>query len=145
MDSDLRNILVSVHGDSIDNQYTHISISGSTDASVRQWNIKDSETFWIKYCDLVMNSVQEPITNIYIAEKHENYMPVIAELTIKYDNDGDGFEPYDENFLRLVCYTFQQSIKDKFVVADMHQICVILESENFIDKDTNLMCYNIRF
>ena len=154
MESNLIDILGSVHTDTDNGQHTHISISGIlSDTYSKHWNIRDTELteFWNNYCNLVYENVDDKDAIIYMAEKHEIYIPVIAELTFKFDNDvnedDDGkWEPYDDTFIKKFCYYLQQVIKEFFVVNhdDNNLVCAILESSHY-NNDDNLLCFDLRF
>jgi hypothetical protein len=102
-----------------------------------RWNISKLTEFWNGYCDIVY----EGNGNYCIAEIAEEYMPIIAECTLKF-NQSEINDPnisiYDDDFLLAIAYCYQQAIKDILQISETQRelICVILTSEQYwIDDD----------
>jgi len=99
-------------------------------------NEKSVASFWQGYCELVNDSKIE----LSIREKPRDDMPVTVRLRLKFNASDD---PYDENFLNLLCYCYQQAMRELLDINDgKAYICAILESDKWHDNDGH-DCYDI--
>lgn len=105
-----------------------------------QFNRQVLEEFWSLYCDLI-NEEKKP--NIGIAEKYQQYIPVLVDIDLKIKND--------ENFLEDSLYTYEdvkiiisiyQSILREIVLdcTDTELTCIFLE-KNIYQQDKNDISY----
>ncbi|AHH01581.1 VV D5-like helicase [Pithovirus sibericum] len=91
------------------------------------------QAFWQLYC----NSDDD----LYIAEKNTEYMPILLQLDLKFDQE-EAFEhkPYGEKFLAKLVSIVQENIRSYYNVST-HVACCVLESEA-VDR-THYVLYRI--
>lgn len=149
MDNELRDLLRSVACDGHGDTHSHISWYGPNAA----WTIPlySQNTFWMGYCDLVSKwmcgegkeSTHNPISDLCLAEKPTEIMPVITKFTFRFLSDpGDNdWEPYTDDFLLWLCHIYQSTLNE---VCDMTSenglefICAVLESsDHWYEEDAN--------
>lgn len=160
MDPELRDILRTVATEPVGDSYTHVSLYGP----YARWNVspQNHTAFWTQYCDLVNNKVTGPnrhegehFADICLAEKSQEVMPTIAKLTFRFHadtNDVDKWEPYDDEFLQWLCYTYQTVLTEYFRVTtetQMELVVVVLESsthwyEEDVDSGQRFMNMEVR-
>lgn len=148
MEPELRDLLRVVAVDPIGDSHTHVSLYGPH----ARWTIRPhtQSNFWTGYCDLVdkkdngRNGLQpDPFSNICLAERPQEVMPEIAKLTFKFDTDDNEntWEPYDDEFLQLLCHTYQTVLSEYFRITtevEMELVAVVLESSNhWYEEDRN--------
>lgn len=145
MDAELRNILRETAKEGTNDSYTHVTLCGQQ----MKWHIApdDQTKFWIDYCDLVHRKVtkaleDDPPANLCIAERPLSIMPQIAELMFKFDLSddipGDHWEPYDDDFLKYLCHTYQTVLADNFktsIETQMELVVVVLESSSWYEEN----------
>jgi len=138
MEPELRDILRTVATDGGGDSYTHVSLYGPHS----RWTVRPhtQTAFWTSYCDLIDRKTNgrdgvlpEPFSNICLAERPQEVMPVIAELTFRFhaDTNDDNWEPYEDEFLQHLCHTYQTVLSEYFrIVTDtqMELVVVVLES-----------------
>lgn len=150
MDPELRDLLGAVATDTNNDTHSHVTIYGPH----ARWTIRpDNQTaFWTRYCELVdrkMNGRDEipaqPLANMCLAERPQDLMPTIAHLTLKFHsdpNDGAGWEPYGDDFLQWICFTYQTVLNEQFRITsetDMEMVSLVLESStHWYEEDRQL-------
>jgi phage/plasmid-associated DNA primase len=120
---------------------THITTYGPN----KKWCVKDNEypLFWQTYCELVQD---DPSGNYCLAEQPTTYMPVIADLTLKF-HPLDSSETYSYNFVLAVVYCYQQAILAILNVSDSCEelICCILEADDYVEDNLVISRFRIQF
>ncbi len=100
--------------------------------------------FWKNYNLLAKNNE----SNLNIAETIGDVSPLTQEFLFKFNDEGDEWEPYDEEFLVWLAYLYQQVLLTKFdLVADHNLIVAVLESERTWceeDEYNKYVCIKIR-
>jgi phage/plasmid-associated DNA primase len=140
MEPELRDLLRSVANEPIGDSHTHVSLYGPH----ARWMVRPEtqSVFWTGYCDLVDRKTNgrdglpaEPFADLCLAERPSEVMPQIAKLTFRFDVDmtteTDDWEPYDDEFLQLLCHTYQTVLSDYFRITAENQIellVVVMES-----------------
>ena len=130
MDKTISKILKSNRVDGI--FHTHVSLIQPKGKF--QFNRQTLEEFWEAYCSYI-ESTEEDKCIIGIAEKPQQYLPVLVDVDIcirdndeKLDNDG----LYTEDQLKFIIETYQ-SILRKIVegCTDEDLYCVVLEKNMY--------------
>lgn len=137
MDPELRDILRSTAADPVGDSHTHVSLFGP----LARWTVRSQNQtdFWGRYCDLVdvktngRNGTEaEPYAALSLAERSLDVMPVIADFTFRFHSDvnDEGWEPYSDEFLEHLVYTYQCVLYEYFRVSEtmLELVAVILES-----------------
>lgn len=141
MEPELRDLLRTVATEPIGESHTHVSLYGPH----ARWTIRpETQTaFWTGYCDLVDLKIHgrdgvpaEPLANLCLAERPIEVMPQIAKLTFRFQVDptvdNDHWEPYDDDFLHLLCHTYQTVLSEYFRITaenQMELVAVVMESQ----------------
>ena len=148
MDPELRDLLRTVANEPVGDSYTHVSLYGPRS----KWNIQPEKisNFWNTYCDLVFKKLQDidesdpnkSSTDLCLAEKYIDTMPLIAKLNVKFHVESldDSWEPYYDDFLYHLCHTYQQVINENFKIVtetSMEFVVVVLESSSHWVEDSN--------
>ena len=124
MDSSIEQILRSHYVDGV--YHTHVSLINPKGRF--QFNRQDIETFWEVYCDKLKNE-EDPI--IGIAEKTQQFIPVLVDVDIKLKDDETitfGEHIYTEDNVHTIIQIYQSVLRD--IVEDLedeHLTCVLLE------------------
>lgn len=153
MDPELRDLLRLVATDNSNDSYTHVTLYGTH----ARWAIPhhNQTDFWNGYCDLVDKKNNgrdglppQPHSNMCLAERPQEVMPLIAKLTFKFQvddsdaNNDNNWEPYDDEFLQHLSHTYQTVLSEYFnIMTDtkMELVILVLESTNHWyeeDRDT---------
>jgi len=128
--------------DTNNTKYTHVTKYGPEG----KWTLRghDIPRFWLGYCDLVET---RPNSNLCLAEKPKDVMPIIVECTLRFDKGMEG-EPYCDSFIHILICCYQQVIIDNFVITDENNfcelICCLLESEDIWKDDNEQLVTKIR-
>lgn len=145
MDPELRDIIRGTAVEPVGDSHTHVSLFGPT----ARWTVRpqNHSSFWSRYCDLVDlktngrgDVAPDPYAPICLAERPTDVMPLIADLTFRFhaEQDDQGWEPYDDEFLMLLCYTYQSVIAEFFRTSEtqLELTVVTLESTtHWIEED----------
>ncbi len=144
MDHGLHNLLLSVADEQSGESYTHETLYGPS----RKWTIKPNNhnDFWNTYCNLVYDVDPNCPLDLCIAERPQEQNPIISKLRFRYQlkdgEDNENWEPYNETFLKWLCFAYQSVILENFKVTEssMLELCVVvLESTSYwyeTDNDT---------
>ena len=145
MDVRLQELLVKLKvDDNRTNQdtYTHITYFGPH----QKWTIRPSNwgEFWLNYCDLI----QDPKGIFCLAEKSNENMPIIVDLTLKFHRHEDG-DPdrtlYDEEFVMGIVYAYQQAMRELLQLKDPYfQSATVVMSSNKDWFENDLVCRQMR-
>ena len=136
MDNSLLDLLKASSNDS--KEYTHTSLYGPS----KNWAFKDEAytEFWEKYCELA-EAPEENKKKLCLAEVPRKHMPIIVDLTLKFNPLNNETEPYDIDFILAIVYCYQQIIKETLNISEKgHELlCCVLKGENVIEDDL-LVC-----
>lgn len=137
MNGDLREILNKV-ANKIDNLTPTLLVgTRNTDKPVThhtlygpkaKWNIFEQSIFWDTYCNLVENGASD----LCMAERPEEYMPLIVDCTFRfYLNDDIDRDLYDERFIANMVSCYQTAIGENVAVTQGNHeyIAVVLVSD----------------
>ena len=158
MDPELRDLLRVVATES-NNPYTHQTYYNPSN----KWNITAANEveFWRGYCDLVERKVEggdskDEVSGLNIGEKVKNSCQVVAKLLFRFqsmDKDDSSWEPYDDLFLQMLCYIYQQAILENVDIPETEGypqvIAIVLESNNVWtetnkDNKQSYICSEVR-
>lgn len=108
-------------------QFTHVTLYGPR----ARWSIRPHNLtpFWVGYCRLVRDY---PQTNLCLAERPQDVMPVIIESTFRFIGDpNESWEPFDDDFLHSFISCVQEVILEHFEISlgHMELACCVLEPE----------------
>lgn len=155
MDPSLRELLYEISGGPCnDSTYTHVTTADQQ----TNWAIKPQHhsSFWPSYCDLVetdaeLEKEEGKDLNLCLAERNQDIMPLVSNLTFKFDcgEDDENWEPYDDFFLCKLCYTYQSAVEEFFQVTSETKtelVVVVLESSHWFEErgDQKLMFLQVR-
>src|SRR5690606_16579331 len=106
--------------------HTHVSMIYPTGKF--QMNIEKMEEFWKLYSDCVSNNIE----NIGIAEKSQQYLPILVDVDIKLEDTFTDFPIYSKNQINQLVKIYFDVIK--LVVQDISYndlICFVLEKPHY--------------
>jgi len=116
--------------------YTHVSLYGPNE----KWNIKSNElyNFWKKYCLLV----NEKDGRYCLAEKSQDYMPILSKCTLRFQIERNLFEAYGEDFILSVVYCYQQAMLNllQISIKGHELVCCVLEPDVDYYEDNIIVC-----
>jgi len=124
MDSSIEQILRTHYVDGV--YHTHVSMINPVGRF--QFNRNDIETFWELYCNKLKNE-EDPI--IGIAEKSQQYIPVLADIDLKLKDDETisyGEHLYTEEQVLTIVQIYQSILRQIVEeCSDEHLTCIVLE------------------
>lgn len=134
MDPELRDLLREVTVDGTEKSATHSTLYGPN----ARWTVPPANqgAFWKGYCDLVRKKADDPQSNLCLAERPIECMPLITKLTFRYhaddtEHDDPDWEPYDDEFLYWVVHFYQVALAESVHIQTTNfaeLISVVLES-----------------
>lgn len=154
MEPELRDILRTTATTPVGDSHSHVSLYGPNS----RWFISSENlsNFWISYCDLIDRKNNgrdhmppEPTANICLAERAQEVMPIIANLSFRFQTDETdeyNWEPYDDEFLQALCSTYQEVISEFFSLTNetqMELVVTVLESSSHWYETHNNMQYMV--
>jgi phage/plasmid-associated DNA primase len=140
MDPSIKKILKVNRVDTDGVFHTHVSLIKPRGKF--QFNRQALEEFWDVYC--------ENKEGVYgIAEKPQQYLPILADIDLRVKDDGTPFEQdslYTEDQLKTVVEVYQSVIKqivDRCTSEDL--LCVVLEKKMYMQTKTDVTYYKHGF
>ena len=96
-----------------------------------QFNRQVLEKFWMEYCNFLTEE-KDPV--IGIAEKCQQYLPVLVDIDMKIKDDEDFIEDslYEEKDVKIIIGIYQSILRQ--IVSDCNDtdlICVLLEKKMY--------------
>ena len=127
MDSTIKKILKNNQVDSI--FHTHVSLYNPKGKF--QFNRQTLEEFWESYCNLMKSN---PDYIICIAEKSQQYLPVLADIDLKIRDNGEQIDEslYTEEQLKTIVELYQSTLRQIVDnISDNDLTCVVLEKKMY--------------
>ena len=134
MDSNISKILRENYVDGV--FHTHVSLIRPKGKF--QFNRETMEKFWEAYCDYLDHS-ENPVVGI--AEKSQEYLPVLADIDIRVRDEGDiiGEKLYKSKQLKSVVEIYQSVIRQIVEgCTEEDLICVVLEKNMYTQTKNDI-------
>ena len=127
MSQSIREILKNNYVESV--FHTHVSLIKPLGKF--QFNRQVLEKFWMEYCNFLTEE-KDPV--IGIAEKCQQYLPVLVDIDMKIKDDEDFIEDslYEEKDVKIIIGIYQSILRQ--IVSDCNDtdlICVLLEKKMY--------------
>lgn len=128
--------------------HTHVSLI--TPKGKFQFNRETTEEFFTAYCDYIQKDENDENEKIIgIAEKAQQYLPVIVDVDLRIKDDGGVMDEnglYTEKQLEKVVEVYQSVIKQIVDNCDANDlICVVLEKEMYQQTKNDVVYFKHGF
>lgn len=114
--------------------FSHVSLFGPKGKyeKVRgkhQFSRQQLDEFWDVYCDLLYKN---PNAILGVAENPQNYIPVVVDIDIRKEFEGEK-KLYENEHIRELVQIYQSILRNILdICTDKHLVCLVLEKESYI-------------
>lgn len=122
----LSSMIVRNKGENKDPEF-HTHVSMVNPKGKFQMNISQYEQFWALYCDYANSDT----TGMGLAEKSQQYLPVLVDVDIKLPDTFTSFPIYTQEQLYTIVKIYIETLKEILTVEEHELVCFVLEKEHY--------------